>query len=168
MWGRMGWDEEGRYSRRVKTARYLARRPKWRSGVRRTASLFLSEERPEAKGRQFAPYFYRCMSGTNAPQSHSHKHTRKHSEMSHGWLLNTDNSCTCTSKPKHICKKSQRSGKDLSPSVCALESVAFSHLSNAWIKRVLWPRTKKEDNSNNNKKQTSIRLLSLILCTVIC
>lgn len=32
----------------------------------------------------------------NAPRSRTHKRARRHSKMSHGRLLNTDNSCTCT------------------------------------------------------------------------
>lgn len=167
--GEDGWDEKGRYSRREKTARYLARRPKWRSGVRRKAFLLLSEERPEAKGRQFILYFYRCMLGTNAPQYHSHKHKRRHPKPSHGWLLNTDNSCTCTRSGRGVPLSQStfaRSHKEAArichpPSVC-LHLLPFFQLSNAWIKRNLWPLTKKEDNnSNNNTKKANLYLSSV-------
>lgn len=171
-----GLDEtgKGRCSGREKTARYLARSPKWRSGVRRMAFLLLSEERPEAKGRQFIPYFYRCISGTNAPQSHPHKHTRGHSTPSHGWPINTDNSCTCTSSSRGaslsqntFAGSHKGAGRICHPPSVRLHLLPFlfpSHLL-LELKKPFDPLQKR---GKQKKKTDSIRLLSVFLCRVIC
>lgn len=73
-------EKEGRYSNREKTAFYLARRPKWRSGVRRTAFLFLSEDRPEAKGSAVHPIFLPVCVGnkcTTIPVTQTHAQALK-------------------------------------------------------------------------------------------